>query len=81
MTKKATKEKKITVKEVKPKAVKKSNLVDCVVLRSFFCTEQNLSLKKGDFYHATIERIEKVNNTMYQGKKLNALEIVKREEI
>lgn len=85
MAKKTTK--KEEVKEVAKKAtpkqtIKKDNkpkLVECLVVSPFFCMDKNMAFKKGDFYSATLERIEKINNFIYKGKKLNALQIVKSE--
>ena len=79
--------KKEDVKEVAKKTttkqtIKKDNkpkLVECLVVAPFTWKKQDKAYKRSDTYFGTLERIEQINNFIYNGKRLNALQIVKSE--
>lgn len=71
-------EKKVTSKVIEKKD-NKPKLVECLVVAPFTCKKEDKVYKINDTYFGTLERIEQINNTIYRGRRLNALEIVKRE--
>ena len=85
MAKKAAKKeevKEVAKKETTKQTVKKENkpkLVECLVVAPFTCKKDDIAYKRNDTYFGTLERIEQINNFIYNGKRLNALQIKKSE--
>lgn len=71
-------EKKVTTKQTEKKD-NKPKLIECLVVAPFTCIKTGRSYYRGNQFFGTLERIEQINNTIYRGRRLNALEIVKSE--
>ena len=66
-------------KQQAPKQQAKTRLVQCVVVNRFYDSKQNKEYGINQLWEGTLERIEEINNKIHQGRRLNALKIVKSE--
>lgn len=73
----ATEAKQLKGSIVKPKQQAKTRLVQCVVVNRFYDSKQNKEYGINQLWEGTLERIEEINNKIHQGRRLNALKIVK----